>query len=679
MLDLFTPPPERSYRQVYAALSNLRESFHRSGRLDDSNAKLDEVSKLFATYLAFRQQQIGAFPEPGADDLVERLQNSFQATARLPQYRLGTGESLFGAQPSLILRSDDWRIAQDLVALVRQCVDLAFDAQASGQPFDILNEAFGHFVRDNFRGNVEDAQFMTPPEVVDFMVDMVLDDIHKEETRVAANNRRWTVLDPSCGVGSFLAAIYNHARRTDWLSPRQLRLLGQDKVERMVRLTTINLGLFDVDEHRVTLGNSLELGSSTDYLNGQVDIIITNPPFGARFDINYVRSKCGQNTPFFSSVRRAATIVESELLFVDRNLRLLRDGGRLLIVVPDGVISAKGTAALLRQHLANSATIRAVVELPPVTFAQAGTRTKTSILYIQKGQHRPSKNVFMAVSRDLGFQVSSRKGVQIKHAKGLNDLPHILKAYRVRNRSEDSAKPHVLSVSPSSVTVPTADLLRSSWTPNHYNAERYESVAVLEKSKDIDLIPLSDLVEFCSNNRRAKKWEPGTTFISVLHILGEGFVDIGAARRYRPSTPGVPTQPGEVLISRINPRIPRVCLVPDLGTEIVCSSEFEVMRPGRELDAYTLAYLLLTDAVQSQIRSLTSGTSASHNRIRTTSLAGVQIPVAARGTLRAQRLAAAVKRYRSAVRAVTMAAIELAELRLAETNLLTEQIRDSHV
>ena len=81
MLDLFTPPPERSYRQVYAALSNLRESFHRSGRLDDSNAKLDEVSKLFATYLAFRQQQIGAFPEPGADDLVERLQNSFQATA----------------------------------------------------------------------------------------------------------------------------------------------------------------------------------------------------------------------------------------------------------------------------------------------------------------------------------------------------------------------------------------------------------------------------------------------------------------------------------------------------------------------------------------------------------------------------------------------------------------------
>ena len=122
--------------------------------------------------------------------------------------------------------------------------------------------------------------------------------------------------------------------------------------------------------------------------------------------------------------------------------------------------------------------------------------------------------------------------------------------------------------------------------------------------------------------------------MSVLHILGEGFIDVGAARKYKPSTPGVPIQPGEVLISRINPRIPRVCLVPDLGTRIVCSSEFEIMKPIRELDAYTLAYLLLTDAVQSQIRSLTSGTSASHNRVRTSSLARVQIPVVAEGTLR---------------------------------------------
>ena len=186
-------------------------------------------------------------------------------------------------------------------------------------------------------------------------------------------------------MGSFLAAIYHRARNSDWLDPQRIRLFGQDKVERMVRLSTINLDLFNVEEHRITVGNSLELGSPIDNLNGTVDIIVTNPPFGARFNQSYVSASCGDNTPFFSAVRRAASNIDSELLFVDRNLRLLRDGGRLLIVVPDGVVSAKGTAALLRQHLAGSATLRAVIELPATTFAQAGTRTKTAVLYLQKG------------------------------------------------------------------------------------------------------------------------------------------------------------------------------------------------------------------------------------------------------------------------------------------------------
>jgi hypothetical protein len=45
---------EDSYLKIYQGFSELRETFHRSGRLDDSNAKLDEVSKLFATYLAYK-------------------------------------------------------------------------------------------------------------------------------------------------------------------------------------------------------------------------------------------------------------------------------------------------------------------------------------------------------------------------------------------------------------------------------------------------------------------------------------------------------------------------------------------------------------------------------------------------------------------------------------------------
>ena len=152
----------------------------------------------------------------------------------------------------------------------------------------------------------------------------------------------------------------------------------------------------------------------------------------------------------------------------------------------------------------------------------------------------------------------------------------------------------------------------------------------------------------------------GRAFISVLHILGEGFVDVGSAMTYTPKTPGVRTNPGELLISRINPRIPRVCITPDFGVKTLCSSEFEVMKVKSAVDVYTLAYLLQTDIVQNQIRSLTSGTSASHNRIRTAELSQVLIPIAKRGTQKADLIARLVGDYRLALDSLTKNAMVLA-------------------
>lgn len=663
------------YEPVYAMLAELRESFHRSGRLDDSNAKLDEIAKLFATYLAFRRGLISHFPEVSEPDLVSNLQEAFGRAAELPQYRLAGGRSIFGERPALALRLDDSDLAKDLVNLVRQCVDLAYSERIEGRPFDILNEAFGHFVRDNFRGNVEDAQYMTPPEVVDFVVDIALHDLRRSSDGDTA--RHWTVVDPTCGVGSFLTSFYNRAREGNWPPLKHVRLIGQDKVERMARLATINMELFDAEEHRITVGNSLALGSELDGLNGQVDLVLTNPPFGARFSSDEIAQICGSNTPFFSSLRKSIPSIDSELLFVDRNMRLLREGGALLIVVPDGVVSARGTAAMLRQHLAGQATLRAVIELPSVTFAQAGTRTKTSVLYLKKGRPKANKSaVFMSVIKDLGFQVSNRKGVQFKKLEGENELDFVYDAYCQFSKADaESVSSLVLSREPSCVAVPENDVLRASWTPNHYNATRLDAVTSVDDIGDFRLVPLSELVDFCADSRKNARWKPGMAFLSVLHVLGEGFVDVAASHAYSPKTPGVPTFAGEVLLSRINPRIPRVCIVPELGKPTLCSSEFEVMKPKVGLDPYSLAYLLLTDVVQRQVRSLTSGTSASHNRIRTSELASVLIPVAREGSPLAARIDAVTKQYRTAISAMNTGAADVARARASESALFAAETK----
>jgi hypothetical protein len=115
-------------------------------------------------------------------------------------------------------------------------------------------------------------------------------------------------------------------------------------------------------------------------------------------------------------------------------------------------------------------------------------------------------------------------------------------------------------------------------------------------------------------------------------------LDLAAIKNYAPKTPGVPVKPGEILSSRINPRIPRVLVVPDLGQPILCSSEFEIMRPKKGVSPYAIAFLLLSHAVQAQIQTLTSGTSASHNRVKTRNLAEVLLPVPRGGSKTALNL-----------------------------------------
>lgn len=663
--------PSADYAPVYEGLAELREEFHRSGRLDDSNAKLDEVVKLFATYLAVRLGDIPDFPAPvdhPGQDFVARLQACYAKAARLPYYVCASGLSIFGTAPALVLRESDVSLAVRLTRLVVRAVDDAFLHQDLGNPYDVLNEAFGHFVRDNFRGNIEDAQYLTPAEVVELMASIALEDL-KRDGRLS-DARPLVVADPCCGVGSFLATFAAKYRSLESQGVPLLKLFGQDKVERMARLTTVNLTLFRVFDHSVSIGNSLYKGSSLDELNGAVDLILTNPPFGARFAAAEIAFMAGDNAPFFSMLGRTRAPFESELLFVDRDLRLLREGGLLLIVVPDSVISASGIAALLRHHLRSTATLRGVIELPSVTFAQAGTRTKTAVLYLKKERAPNERNrVFMGVSADLGFQVNSRKGVQIKAERGENDLPAMFAAYQRMHEDGTSEEATILSEAASAVAIPRS-YVHDAWTAGHYQAKRLEVLRAMADVPELLISKLNDLVDFVADERRVEQHRPGVAFLSVLHVIAEGVLDLGAMRTYAPKTPGVPVKPGEVLLSRINPRIPRALVVPDLGQPILCSSEFEVMRPKKGVDPYMIAFLLLSQMAQTQIQSLTSGTSASHNRVKTKELAQLSLPVPRSGSESAKKLKRMVTHYQQVLTSMMECQQSLVELREHEMEWL---------
>src|SRR5205085_4876786 len=75
--------------------------------------------------------------------------------------------------------------------------------------------------------------------------------------------------------------------------------------------------------------------------------------------------------------------VKTEILFIERCLALLKPGGRMGIVLPEGIFN-NPSLAYVREFCEDRAFIRAVVSLPQETFFSSGASVKASLLFLQK-------------------------------------------------------------------------------------------------------------------------------------------------------------------------------------------------------------------------------------------------------------------------------------------------------
>lgn len=650
---------EQALTQFNQSLGQLKEEFHRTGRFDDANVKLDEILKLLTVkyfdlknntnQLSLENLRVVAKKKFGNEKhIAQALQEVFLKVASLDIFHNQDGTNIFGSNPHLNIQSVDDAFAEKIVAVINEI-------KWSGESkLDLLNEAFGHFVRDNFRNHKEDAQYMTPVEVVDAMVDMAIVDLEKQ-----VGVKQLVIMDPTCGVGSFLTRASQKFADHPKLSKLKISYLGQDKVDRMVRMAKINFLFSGLDPRSTTQGNSILGKSSIDDYKGKVDLIITNPPFGAEFGLEELSNEL-QNFEILSKIKNQiqAISLNSELLMLDRSLKLLKPGGKLLIIVPDGVVSSGGLYEAYRKHLIKNYQLNAVIDLPSVTFAQAGTRTKCAIVYLEKPNEVKKKPIFMAVINDIGYEVKERLGSPVKIYSGKNQLAEMGSNY---SKIAQAKSGQVLSESPSAVAYPIEELINGKWNANFYKAERINAVNQFDKIKSpgLNVKFLSDIAQFVTKERRRRMVDQKTRCISVLHVNEDSTLKIDELMTYFPTGPGVECNPGEILFSKINPRIPRVIVVPPIANyTLVCSSEFEIIKPKEDRYTYLLKTMLLSKTTQKQVQSLTSGTSSSHNRIKESELRRVQVLWPEKGTNAEKKMLAFAqeikneegKRYDSAYR-----------------------------
>lgn len=633
-----------NYSLFYDILLNLREDFHSYGRIDDSNAKLDEIIKLICTSYSLaldgkhfgveyiRQVSLNRFGNQ--DKVAEALRYVCSEEMQKELFQNEDGTNIFGINPTLAIQPTEDDFAQRLITEIEKIDFVYLIENRHYSEFDLVNECFGHFVRENFRNNKEDAQYMTPYEISEPILDIIFGDMERQLYFTETTLQNFTVMDPTCGVGTLLIESSSHFTKyvekniTDEQKQEQIiqrfrtrGILGQDKVDRMVRLSKINALLLGSNASNINEGNSIVGKSSLNKHYGLVDLIFTNPPFGAEYSS---RDLDLSEYPILRESNLTGKTFSSELLMLDKCLKLLKPGGYLAIVLPDSVFASKGINSTYRDYLIRGYNILGVIGLPSVTFAQAGTRTNTCVLILRKTPPDPMGRMFMADCKDIGYIVKERAGVPVKIEQGTNEMLAIAESL-----SGEKTGAKILCEAPSVTLIDATDYVDNNLKPSFYAAARFRTINNLKSAvtDGFTIVRLGDIVEFVTKTRKSFIVSDSIKHISVLHVNADCTINFDEVERFKPVSKGRQCYPGELIFSKINPRIPRMAVVPQRDTQLVCSNEFEIMRSKGIIGMYALCFLLKTESVMNQIENLTSGTSSSHSRIKREQLADILIPI----------------------------------------------------
>ena len=264
-----------------------------------------------------------------------------------------------------------------------------------------LPEWYQFFIGRRFREG--SGKFFTPKPIARAMAQML------------PVSERAVIMDPSCGGGTFLVEASNIWR------PYECTLIANDVESSLVDLATIAMILGTPRHHLkyFSTDNIFDDAKAISSWNGKVDYILANPPFSLRVDLEQYDSK------LYSKGYR-----NSDAVFIDMALKLLRPSGRLVCLLPHSLI-ANSDFAEFRKIVEESWYVLAVICLPEGVFQlSAGTTTRADIVVLEKKLHiGANKNV------DVVFASVPSVGIRLNNndkAEVPNDLEKLIQDPAIR-------------------------------------------------------------------------------------------------------------------------------------------------------------------------------------------------------------------------------------------------------
>jgi len=483
--------------------------------------------------------------------------------------------------------------------VIFEIVNILQEVSLRTTDLDIKGRAFEKFLGKVFRD--EYGQYFTPRNVVKFMVE-VLD---PDEDDI--------IIDPACGSGGFLLYSLMHVvekvsrryredqdslNRISWDFAHK-QIFGIEINDRIARIAMMDMIIHEDGHSNIECNNALsdyeEFDKKRDIQPNKYSLLFTNPPFGATIKDKAILQKF--------ELGKEKDTQKTEILFIERCLDFLRNGGKLGIVLPDSILT-NSSLQYVRNHILKRAKILAVVSLPQHAFVPSGAGVKSSLLFLEKThQIKGDYKVFMAIAKHIGFDARGEEDT--------DDLIDILNDWKAYLSGKQDLK--------KSFIVNNKELI------NNFSPEKFVFYSNHKNWKTKTLSELCDGKIFTGKTPPRKLYiTTGYKILKVRDLTGKG-IDWDNDERafvsydFFMKNQNIKLQENDILIisaahhpKYIGQKVDIIDSIPARFKEgVICSAEIMVLRinPNYIDPYYVLLFLKTQDgynAIQSCIRGQTA-------------------------------------------------------------------------
>lgn len=392
-------PPDN----LVATLFNVA-NIMRSHGVNDEHLRYKETVKLIlARYCderaaaSSRSKQLSLQVFPGVDaGFQKRVEEYYTIAAR----RYSKAKSLFRPKSGSELE----------LRTLRECVKLIQGIAFTEAGNETMQQVFLSFVPAVFKKNLD--QFFTPLTLIESMVDFV---------GVGPNDK---VADPAMGTGDFLTAAMDLRTRLGDGDILQ-RVFGMDVDPKAFELAIINMILNKDGQSNLVHGDSI---ADADRWSEDIDVALCNPPFGERsietrptilgkYDLGHVWTR-NESTGVWTKTEKLLDSQQLGILFIERCFKLLSEGGRMAIILPEGYLCTP-SYGYVRQWLINNMRLVCLIELPRRIFLKSSADLRSNIVVAQK---MASRELTALVKRNYPIHAELVRKVGYKLGAGYSPI-----------------------------------------------------------------------------------------------------------------------------------------------------------------------------------------------------------------------------------------------------------------